>query len=83
MGELVDQDQVVAPDQRRNDAGIGEIAGAEHAGGLGALQRGQPRFELGVERMIAGDEARGAGADAIALDRRDGRRLDRRVLASD
>ncbi len=60
-------------DQRRNDAGIGEIAGAEHAGGLGALEPGEPRFELGVERMVAGDQPRGAGADAVARERRDAR----------
>ena len=67
MRQLVDQHQVVAADQRRNDAGIGEIAGAEHAGRLGALEPGEPRFELGEQRMIAGHEPRGAGADAIAL----------------
>ena len=49
-------------DQRRDDAGIGEIAGAEHAGRLGSLQPRQPRFELGEQRMVAGDQARGAGA---------------------
>ena len=62
MRQLVDQDQVVAPDQRRGDAGVGEIARAEHAGGFGLLQPRQPRFELGIERMIAGDEPRRAGA---------------------
>ena len=32
--------------------------------------------------MVAGDEARGAGADAVALDRGDGRGLQRGMLAS-
>ncbi len=53
------------PDQHRDDAGVGEIAGAEHAGGLGALPARQPGFEFGVERMVAGHQPRGAGADAV------------------
>ena len=81
MRQLIDQDQVAAADQRRGDAGVGEIARAEHAGGLGALEPRQPLLQLGVERMIAGDEPRGAGADAVALDRRDGGGLQRRMLA--
>ena len=66
MRQFVDQDQAVAPDQHRNDAGIGEIAGAEHDGGFGLLERGQAGFQLGVKRVIAGDQARRAGARAIA-----------------
>ena len=80
MRQLVDQDEIVAAGQRRNDAGVGEIAGAEHAGRLGALEPREPRFELGVQRMVAGDEARGAGADAVSCDRLDRRGLQSRVL---
>ena len=79
MGKRVDRHQVVAADQRRNDAGIGEIARSEHAGGFGALEARQPRFELLVERMVAGDEARGPGADAIPVGRLAGRRGERRM----
>ena len=43
--------------------------------------RGEARFEFGIERMIAGHQPRGAGARAIALDRRDRGLLDRRMLA--
>ena len=74
VGEFVDQEQVVIADQSRDDADIGEIAGAEHAGRLGAFEPRQPGFELVIKRMIAGHQSRGAGADAIAL-----RRLDRRL----
>ena len=41
MRQLVDQHEVVAADQRRDDADIGEIAGAEHAGRLGLLRAGR------------------------------------------
>ncbi len=71
MRQLIRQHQAVAADQHRDDAGIGEIAGAEHAGGLGLFDAGEARLQLGIERVIAGDQARGAGAGAVALDRRD------------
>ncbi len=74
MGELVDQHEIAAADQRRHDAGIGEIAGAEHAGRRGTLEPRQPRLQRVVERMVPGDEPRGAGADAIFRDRRRARR---------
>ena len=45
------------------------------------LSRASRCLQLGVERMIAGDEPRGAGADAVALDRGDGRGLQRRMMA--
>ncbi len=37
MRQFVDQDEVFRPRQRRDDAEIGEIAGAEDAGRLGSL----------------------------------------------
>ena len=71
MRKLVAQDEIAAAGNRRQDPGIGEIARAEHASGLRALELRQPRFEFGIERMVAGDEARGAGAHAEAADRLD------------
>ena len=73
--QLVEQHQPAAADQRRDDAGIGEIAGAEHDRCLGLLDAGEARLQLGIERVIAGDQPRGAGARAIALDRGVGRLL--------
>src|SRR5262249_27436902 len=57
-----------------------KIAGAEHAGRVGLLQSRQPRLQLGVERMIAGDQAGGAGAHPVSADRRDGGLLDGLML---
>ena len=81
VGQLIDQDQIVAAGQRRDDADIGEIAGAENACGFGSFQPRQPALQLFVERVIAGDEARGAGADAVVLRRLD-RRFDDRGMAA-
>ncbi len=80
MRQFVDQDEVLAADQRRDDAEIGEIARAEDAGRLGAFPMGQPRFEFAIKRMIAGDQPRGAGADAVDADRLDRRLLDGRMM---
>ncbi len=81
MRQLVDQHEVALPDKGGDDAEIGEVPRAEDAGGLGVLPAGQPRLELGEERMVAGDEAGGAGADPIGLQRLDRRLLDRGVVA--
>ena len=81
VGQFIDQDQVAAAGQRRDDADIGEIAGAENARRFGAFQPRQPALQFVVERVIAGDEARGAGADAVALRRLD-RRFDDRGMAA-
>src|SRR5689334_5549889 len=81
MGELVDQDQIATPGQHRRNPGVGQIARAEHAGGRRVLEPCQPQLQFGVERMVAGHEPRRAGADAMALDRRDGGGFQRRMLA--
>src|SRR5215204_6128042 len=81
MGQLVEQDEIAASDEGRGDARVGEIAGAEHAGRLSALYPRQPAFQLGVERMIAGDQTRGAGADTVALNRGDSGGFQQGVLA--
>ena len=79
--EFVDQDQVAGPGERRDDPGIGEIARAEDAGCVRALQPREPRLQLGIKRMAAGDEPRGAGARAVAFRRRGCRALHRGMLA--
>ena len=79
--QFIEQHQPVAADQHRDDAGIGEIAGAEHDRRLGLLDAAEPAFEFGVKRVIAGDQARGAGASAVALERFHRRLLDGRMLA--
>ena len=38
MGEFIHQHEIVGAGQHRNDAAVGEIAGAEHAGGIRAFQ---------------------------------------------
>ena len=57
MREFVQQHETIAADKCRNDPGIGEIAGAENAGRLGALESRQARLELCVKRVIAGNQA--------------------------
>ena len=80
MRQLVDQHQVGGADQGRDDARIGQIAGAEDAGGLRALHPGEAALQLREQRMIAGDQSRAAAADAIAGERRDRRLLDGRMV---
>ena len=80
MAQLVGEDHIAHPHQARHDAEIGEVTAAEHYGIIGALQRRQTRFEGLVERMIAGDQTRRAGADAVALGGFGRARLDPRVL---
>ena len=69
-----------AAGQCRNDSGVGEVAGAEHAGVLRTLEACEPRFELAEQGMVAGDEPRRAGARAVALDRCHGGLFHARVL---
>ncbi len=80
MGELVDQDEIAAADEGRNDPGVGEIAGTEHARCCGSLEAREPRLQCLVERMVPGDEARGAGPDAVLGDRVAGRVLERGMV---
>ena len=79
MRELIDENEIAVADERRNDAEIGEVAGAEDASRLGGLQLCKPRFEFGKERMIAGDEAGGAGAGAKSAERGNRRLFDFRM----
>ena len=71
MREFIDQDEIVRSHQSRDDAGIGEITRTEHTSRRAALEPRQPRFERVVERMIAGDQPRSAGADAVTRGRVD------------
>ena len=80
MGEFVDQNEILRARKRRDDAGVGEIAGTEHTGRFGSFEPRQPRLELAIQGMIAGDEPRCASADAIGADRRGGGRLERRMM---
>jgi len=73
VGERIDQNEVAVADQGRDDSRVGEIAGTEHASRLGALEARQPVFQSLVERMVAGDEPRSAGADAVVRHRIDRR----------
>ena len=68
MGEFVDQHEVAAAGQRRDNAGIGEIAGTEHASRSGALEPRQPGLQRVIKRMISGHQPGGAGADAVLRD---------------
>ena len=60
MRQFIDEDEIALARQRRNDAEIGEIAGAEDERGLGAFEPREARFQFRKQRMIAGDEARRA-----------------------
>ncbi len=57
-----------------------KIAAAEDDGVFGALQRRELALELDVERMVAVDEPRGAGARAVAARRFDAGRDDLGVM---
>jgi adenosylmethionine---8-amino-7-oxononanoate aminotransferase len=81
MGKLVHQHQPVAPNQYGDDAGIGQIAGAEDDGRLGLLDAGEASLQRGIKRVIAGDKARGTGPGAVFLNRRDGCVFNRRMVA--
>src|SRR6516162_11758040 len=81
MCQLIHEDQIVRVDHSRNDSGIGKIAGTEYARRVAALQSRQPCFKFIVERMIAGNQARRAGTDAISVNGVDGRGDDLGVLA--
>jgi hypothetical protein len=71
--ELVREDDLLAPGEGGDDAGVGEIAGAEQQRSLAALELGQLRLELAMRLHVAGDKPRGAGPGAPAH-RRLGRR---------
>ena len=81
MGELVHHHHVVDPGKRRDDAGIGQIPGAEHARRFRPFQFRQLPLQLGEQRMVAGHQPGRAGADAVLLGRHDGGGLDGLVLA--
>src|SRR5262245_59671366 len=68
MGELVDQHNVVRPDQGRDDARIGEVAGAKDACRFGAFQASQAMLERLEQRIVTGHETGGPGASPVAGD---------------
>ncbi len=75
VDHAVDEDVVALPGDRGDDAEVGLVARAEGQGGLAVQELGQPLLELLVEVDRAGQEARAAGPDPVAVDRRLGRRL--------
>ena len=81
MSQLIDEGEIALADERRNDAGIREVARAEDASGLGPFERGELAFQLGIKRMIAGDQTGRTGPGAEAADRSDRGLAYRRMLA--
>ncbi len=71
MCQFIHQDKVARAGQHRHNANIGQVAGPKHARGGKALEGREPRFELMIERMIAGHQAGAARADAVFLQRFD------------
>ena len=80
MGQFIDDDEIAAADQRRDDAGIGEVAGAKHASRLRILHPREAALKLGQQRMVTADQPGGARADAVAGERRDRGLLDGRMV---
>jgi hypothetical protein len=80
VGQFVDQHEVALAGEGGDQAGIGQVARAEHHAGLRALQPRQPRLEFGQQRVVAGHQPRGAGARAVRVDGGLGGGLDRRVV---
>ena len=80
MRQLIDQHQPVVADEHGNNSAIGEIAGPEHHRSFGAFETRQASFQFRIKRVIAGDEPRRPGADAVSLDRVGRRPFERRML---
>ena len=80
VGKLVHRHHVVGARERRDDAGVGQIPGAEHARRFRPFQCRQLRLKHGEQRVVAGHQPRRAGADAVLLRRLDGGGLDGLVL---
>ena len=64
MIQLVGDDDVVLGQDGRDGAGVGGEAALEDDNGFGLLERGEPPFELHVDRHRAGNRPDRAGADA-------------------
>ncbi len=80
MRQLIDQYEIMLVDQRGDDAGVGEVTGTEHTGCLRPLEASEAGLQFRKQGMIAGDQPRGAAADAVAIDRLAGGALDRGVV---
>src|SRR5207253_11420281 len=72
-------DVVAAADGRRDRVHVRLVARGEKERRLRALERRQLRLDLGMQLEVPGDEPRGAGAAAPALDRGARGRLHRGV----
>src|ERR1043166_1824664 len=80
MRQFIDQHEVACSGDRRDDAHIGEIPRPEYARGRRALEAGKALLQRSEQRVITGDESRGAGAGAVAIERLDGGGFDRRMV---
>ena len=69
--QRIGKHRIAGPDQCRHDAGVGHVAGRETE----RLRQPDEAGELGLQLLMlgvmAGNQMRGAGADAVAADRRD------------
>ena len=69
MAELVQDDHIILTAQRAERPERGGVAAGKCERGFRALEICDRAFELRVRREAAGDEARRAAADAVAIDR--------------
>ena len=78
--ECVRDDDIVLAEERRDRARVGREAALEDKGGLGLLERGEPRLELDAQRERPGDRADRARADAESSSGLDDPRDEQRVV---
>ena len=79
VDERVVHDDVVAAEQMADDGDVGRMPADEGDAILGAMDARQRRFELAMDRALAGDRAAGGNRGAVAVDRRLRRRGDARI----
>ncbi len=63
--EAVGEQRVARPDQRRDDAQIGHVAGGEVERARQADKPGEPLLQRVMRRLVTADEVRRAGADTV------------------
>ena len=69
MGQNVVEDQIVRPEQVADAGDVGGMAGDEDDRGRGGQESGQGLLQITMHLLLAGDQATGAGAGAVAVDR--------------
>ena len=80
MGQDVVDDEVARAQQVADGRDVGRVPGDEDDRRGRAEKRGQRVLEVAMDLLFAGDQAAGAGAGAVAIDRGLGRGGDRRVV---